>query len=283
VTVTLSLVLSLVAYAIGLVRFRRHARGNPAPPMTRVLATVAGILIIELALASPLDDLAEHLLSAHMTQHLLLMLIAAPLLVWGRPTPYLVWFLPMPLRKGVAYLWNPLGVSQVIRFLKKPAMSWGAFCGMVLLWHVPAIYRWAVGGELRHALMHLSFLGSGLLFWSVVLKPPRQRGLDHASAGLFVFSAALLTGLPGALIAFTRHPLYVDERYGPVPYGLTALADQQLAGLIMWIPMDFILFGVALALFAAALGVSRIDYGTRTVTTSTSFHPIEEAKNAPHA
>ena len=281
--VTLSLVLIFVAYAIGVVRFKRHARGNPAPPMTRVLAMGGGILIIELALASPLDDLADHLLSAHMTQHLLLMLIAAPLLVWGRPTPYLVWFLPMPLRKGVAYLWNPLGVSQLIRFLKKPAMSWGAFCGMVLLWHVPAIYRWAVGGELRHALMHLSFLGSGLLFWSVVLKTPRQRGFDYASAGLFVFSAALLTGLPGALIAFTRHPLYVGEQYGPPRYGLTSLADQQLAGLIMWIPMDLILFGVALALFAAALEVRRIDYGTRTVTTSTSFHPIEEAKNAPHA
>jgi cytochrome c oxidase assembly factor CtaG len=280
---TFSLGLVFVAYAIGLVRFRRHARGNSVPAIARALAVGGGLLIIELALASPLDELADQLLSAHMTQHLLLMLVAAPLIVWGRPTPYFVWFLPIPLRKGVAYLWNPLGASQLIRFLKKPAIGWGAFCGVALLWHVPAVYRWAVGGELRHALMHLSFLGSGLLFWSVVLQTRRQRSFDYASAGLFVFSAALLTGLPGALIAFARRPLYIDEQSGRMPFGLTALADQQLAGLIMWIPMDLILFSVALALFAAALGVRRIDFGTRTGRAVTLLNSVEEAKDARHA
>jgi cytochrome c oxidase assembly factor CtaG len=258
VALSISLALICIAYAMGVVRVSRQTKGSGRPPMTRMSAMFGGFLVIELALASPLDELADHLLAAHMVQHLLLMLIAAPLLVFGRPMPYLVWFLPLPLRKWVAYLWNRAGVSRLMRFVGKPAVCWGAFCAVVLLWHVPAIYRWAMGGELRHASMHLTFLGSGLLFWSVVLDAGGARSLNHASCALYVFSAALVTGLPGAHITFARRPLYMFTTSPPHPGGLTALADQQLAGLIMWIPMDLILFGVALALLAAALGPRRV-------------------------
>ncbi len=256
--VSISLALICIAYAMGVVQVRRQT-GSRRPPTTRTLAMFAGLLIIELALASPLDELADHLLSAHMVQHLLLMLVAAPLLVFARPVPCLVWSLPPPLRKRVAYLWNQAGISRLMRFARKPAVCWGAFCAVVLLWHVPAIYRWAMGGEIRHALMHICFLGSGLLFWSVVLDAGRARPLDHASCALYVFSAALVTALPGALITFARQPLYMVAPNPPSPGGLTVLTDQQLAGLIMWIPMDLVLFGVALALFAAALGSGRIE------------------------
>jgi hypothetical protein len=101
--------------------------------------------------------------------------------------------------------------------------------------------------------MHLSFLGSALLFWSVVLDPDDKRRLSHCACALFVLSAALVTGLPGALICFARQPLYMLTPNDSIHDGLTVLADQQLAGLIMWIPMDLFLFGVAMALFAAAL------------------------------
>ena len=98
-----------------------------------------------------------------MTQHLLLMLIAAPLIVWARPTPYLVWCLPMPLRKGLGYLWNRGGLSTVVHLFGAPAVGWVGFCGTVILWNIPALYRWAMGDEMRHVLMHLSFLGPALL------------------------------------------------------------------------------------------------------------------------
>lgn len=91
------------------------------------------------------------------------------------------------------------------------------------------------------------------MFWSAVLAPARGRNLGYAAAGLYVFSAALLTGLPGALIAFARHPLYGDEPAQAMHWEVTVLADQQLAGLLMWIPMDLPLFAVALALFGLAL------------------------------
>jgi cytochrome c oxidase assembly factor CtaG len=117
--------------------------------------------------------------------------------------------------------------------------------------------------------MHLSFLGSGLLFWSVVLEPAGRRRLNYAGSALYVFSAALITGLPGALIAFAQRAIYVAESRTPIPFGLTVLADQQLAGLLMWIPMDLVLFGVALALFAAALGgTDRVSHGTPTVSAN---------------
>jgi len=256
-SVSISLVLVLIAYATGVVRFRRHARGTRRPPVVRMLAMGAALLLIELALASPLDELADDLLAAHMVQHLLLMLAAAPLLVWARPLPYFVWSQPMPVRKGIAYLWNRAGISRVVRLVKTPALSWLTFCGTMLVWHVPAIYRWAVGAELRHSLMHLSFIGSALLFWSVVLDPDRKRRLNHFACALFVLSAALVTGLPGALICFARQPLYMLKANASLHDGLTVLADQQLAGLIMWIPMDLFLFAVAMALFAAGLRTGR--------------------------
>ena len=261
-SVSIALLLILIAYATGVVRFRRHAHGRRRPPVMHMLAMGAALLLIELALASPLDELADQLLSAHMVQHLLLMLAAAPLLVWSRPLPYFVWLPPRAVRKGIAYLWNCVGISRLLRLVKTPAVSWIAFCGTVLFWHVPGIYRWAVGGELRHSLMHLSFLGSALLFWSVVLDPDRKRRLNHFACALFVLCAALVTGLPGALICFARQPLYVLTANASRHDGLTVLADQQLAGLIMWIPMDLFLFGVAMALFAVAIRTERAKGGT---------------------
>jgi len=271
-SVSIVLVLILIAYATGVVRFRRHARGTRQPPVMHMLAMGAALLLIELALASPLDELADQLLSAHMVQHLLLMLAAAPLLVWVRPLPYFVWSPPMPVRKGIAFVWNRARLSRLVRLVKIPAVGWIAFCTTVLLWHVPAIYRWAVGEELRHSLMHLSFLGSALLFWSVVLDPDHKRRLNHFACGLFVLSAALVTGLPGALICFARQPLYMLTANASLQHGLTVLADQQLAGLIMWIPMDLFLFGVAMARFAAALrGVRAVAVGVRNHVASDPY------------
>jgi putative membrane protein len=264
------LLIFALAYMLGILKLRRRTRRNYLPAPSRTVAMIGGLLVVYIALASPLDDVADKMLSAHMIQHLLLMLAAAPLLVWGRPMPYWIWSLPRALRKIAGLLWTKSGLSEVVRALRRPAATWSVFCGMVFLWHVPAIYRWANAGEVRHSLMHLSFLGSGLLFWSVVMEPAGRRRLSYASSALFVFSAALITGLLGALIAFSRQPVYAVPYYSPIPFGLTALADQQLAGLIMWIPMDLILFGVALALFAAT--VAEANRGGNRTQSDESCH-----------
>ena len=108
--------------------------------------------------------------------------------------------------------------------LEKPIMASSLFCGALVLWHVPAIYRWATAEELRHALMHLSFLGSGILFWFVVLEPVRPRRQNHAARVFFLFAAALITGLPGVIITLARQPLYVRPINPAVPFRLNVMA-----------------------------------------------------------
>ena len=254
--VTLILAIVSLFYARGFIRLEGRLPSTRAPQPSRALAMAGAILVAEVCLASRLADFSHHLLSAHMTQHILLMLIAAPLFVWARPMAYLLGVLPPRIRLHASKLGDGIGSLRFTDSLTTPEFSWAIFCGAIFLWHVPPIYRWAMNGALRHGLMSLSFLGAALLFWSVILEPVARRRLDYASCALYVFSAALVTGLPGALIAFARQPLYLDEFHGPMPFGLTALADQQLAGLIMWIPMDLILFAVALTLMAAALNRS---------------------------
>ncbi len=250
--VTVALTGIALLYAAGLIRVRARAGRHHGPSTARVLSMAAGLLVIEIAVAGPLEDWAGHRLAAHMVQHLALMLVAAPLWVAARPTPYLVWGLPLPLRKLLSRMWNSWGLSTIIRMLDAPALRWAIFCAAVILWHVPALYRWAMGGDFRHALMNTSFLGSAMLFWAMVIAPTRRSTPRPAVAGLYVLSAALVTGLPGALITFARQPLYLHDHARSMSPG-SALADQQLAGLIMWIPMDLLLFGVALACFAAAV------------------------------
>jgi cytochrome c oxidase assembly factor CtaG len=240
-------------YAIGALRLGRRSRRLKATAFLRAGAMGGALLVLYIALASVLDEWAGHLLVAHMIQHLALMLLVAPLFILARPRS-LIWCTPQRLRRRTCRLWNRLRHARSVQALREPALSWSLFCGAVLFWHVPAIYRWALRGDFNHGVMNLSFILAALLFWSVVIAPGGRRPMSYAGTALYVFFAALVTGLPGALIAFARTPLYWPAAGHTNGLGLTTLEDQQIAGLIMWIPMDLILFAVALALFAAALG-----------------------------
>lgn len=96
------------------------------------------ITLLLIALASPIDEVADRSLLAHMVRHHLMMFAAAPLFVWARPMPYLICSLPRALRKAVGSHWNNLGLSQAVRAIRRPTATLSAFCGIVLLWHVPA-------------------------------------------------------------------------------------------------------------------------------------------------
>jgi putative membrane protein len=241
-------------YALGVIRLRaRLAPGSIVGP-ARIAAMAAGLSMLAVALASPLDALAGGMLSAHMLQHLLVMLIASPLIVWGLPLPVFRLALPGVSRKPFVSLRMSCAFGRLADLVRRPTTAWLLFSGSIALWHLPVVYRWALSGGGSHALMHLTFLAAGLLFWSVVLEPSgRKRRLDHGGAMLFVFSTALATGLPGALLSFASKPIYLEPLGSFDPLGLSPLQDQRLAGLIMWIPMDFVLFAVAGALFAACL------------------------------
>jgi putative membrane protein len=241
--VALSLAIAALAYARGWRRMRGRAIGY-----REALAFAAGILSLIVALASPLDPLGADLFSAHMAQHLILILLAAPLFVLARPLIAFLWAMPRRLRRWFGLQWGG-ALGQVFAVLTSPVSVWLWFCGLFVFWHTPGPYSWALRHEPVHVLEHLCFFVSAFAFWSVVIEPSGKRRLDYGATLLFVTTAAVLSGLPGALMVLTARPFYAVHAAGAARWGLSLIEDQQLAGLIMWIPAGFAYLAAILALF----------------------------------
>ena len=205
-----------------------------------------GALAIAAALASPLDVLSGTLLSAHMAQHGLLVVVAPPLLVFGNPGVALVWALPPSWRERIATskrwrFWAALG-----RAFSRPLPA-AAMQGLALwAWHVPAAFDAAAANYPVHLLEHACFLGTALLFWRAIL----AAGSPHrtVSALAAVFATLIHSGLLGALITLAPVVLYTHYSEPVRRWGLIAIEDQQLAGLLMWVPMGVVYIGACLML-----------------------------------
>lgn len=248
--VVVSLVAALGWYCVGLARARKIGQSGPAAADRR-LAFLLAIFSLLVSLTGPLDDLADELFSAHMVQHLALMLIAAPLLAWARPGVVLLWALPKRARKTFGRGYNLGRLSRLVRWLSHPVSIWIAFCGAFAFWHLPGPYGFALTHPVVHVLEHASFLITAYAFWSVVIGGSARHRLDCGARLLFLSTAAVLSGLPGALMILTPRPFYPMHAAGAQHWGMTLLADQQLAGLFMWIPAGFVYLGAASALFLA--------------------------------
>lgn len=238
-----ALTVTTLIYAQGWRRMRGRAIGR-----TEALCFAAGILALVLALQSPLDPLGEDLFSAHMAQHLMLMLVAAPLFVRARPLVAFLWAMPRGLRRWFGRWWGR-GPDSVFAVLISPVSVWIWFCGLFMFWHIPGPYGWALRHESVHVLEHLCFFVSSYAFWSVVIEPSGNRRLDYGATLMFVVTAAVLSGLPGALMVLTQRPFYPIHAAGAARWGLSLIEDQQLAGLIMWIPAGFAYLAAILVLF----------------------------------
>ena len=248
----IAIVLAAAWYTFGAIRL--SARTGPSVGAAPITAMAAGLSVLAAALASAPGTFPGGTLSAHMMQHLLIMLVASPLIVWARPALVLLVLLPRAARKALRLLRSTSCFARLADLVRRPATAWMLFSGSIAFWHMPALYIWALDGGAPHAVMQLTFLVAGLLFWSVVLEPSdRRRRLDLGASMLFVFSTAMVTGLPGALLSFASKPIYFEPSGRLDPFGMPPLQDQRLAGLIMWIPMDLILFAAAGALFVAWL------------------------------
>src|SRR3954471_17753311 len=248
--VVIPLIVAGWLYVRGFRRLRRasqHALGG-----TEAVCYAMGWLTLVIALVSPLHPWGSVLFSAHMTQHELLMLVAAPLLVLGRPMIPFLWALP----KGMAIELSGLTKANWWRatwaFITAPFVAWIIHAVILWTWHIPVLFDATRDSEFIHALQHASFLGSALLFWWAVLHG-RQRAMGLGVAVLYMFTTALHSGLLGALLTFARgvwYPIYSDST---AQWGLTPLEDQQLGGLIMWIPAGVVYIIAGLALFAGWL------------------------------
>ena len=236
-----ALAISASLYLIGVWRMKG------APPRMEIAAFVAGWLTLAIALLSPIATLSEWLFSVHMTQHELLMLVAAPLIAIGRPIVPMMFALPARVRAAA----KNRATGRTLRLASSPLFVVMLHLAVVTIWHIPVLYDLAVLDDRIHLFQHVGFAGTAALFWWGLIRG-RYGRLGYGAAVMYLFATALHNGALGALLSFSGspwYPLYVERAGENDP-----LVDQQLGGLIMWVPAGIVTMLFALALFAAWLG-----------------------------
>jgi cytochrome c oxidase assembly factor CtaG len=232
-------------YAIGVTALWRRAGAGRGVRGWHVIAYASGWSALAGALVSPLHAMGEQLFTAHMVEHEIVMAVAAPLLVVARPAVVFLWAWPNTLRQGIARAVRHDTTRAVWGLATAPLAATVLHGLAIWIWHVPTLFDAAVTHIALHRLQHLSFLLTALLFWWALL---RNCGAGAASGHLFITMTH--TGLLGALLTFAPRVLYGVQTMHAGDWGLTPLQDQQLAGLVMWIPAGTLYAGAALA-FAA--------------------------------
>jgi cytochrome c oxidase assembly factor CtaG len=207
-----------------------HLGRRPGEPWRRDAAFAGGLVSLLVALDA-LDEYADSLFWAHMVQHVILTMVAPPLLLLGRPWPRSLRGLPLRARRRIARL------LLACRPLGAPLPAFALFNGVLLAWHVPALYDLTLRSEPVHVLEHVLFLVTGLLFWAHLVPASRRPRLSDGQRAAYGVGAILAGWGLALVLALAPRPLYAH--YAALlhrPGGLSALADQQLAAGIMWVP-----------------------------------------------
>jgi len=240
------------AYAVGVARLWRRTHVGGGISRGDAFWYACGWTTLFLSLVSPLHTWGEALFSAHMIQHELLMLVAAPLLVFGRPGLAFLWALPSTVRMHLGSLVTSSTWLLGWRSVTNAFSAWFIHAVLLWMWHIPSWFQATLTSNLLHAAQHICFLGSAILFWWAIIHG-RQRALGYGAAVLYMFTTALHSGVLGALLTFTQKLWYPAYTATAPAWGLTAMEDQQLGGLIMWVPAGLIYIAAGLALFAGWL------------------------------
>ena len=244
-------------YMRGVVRLWARAGTWRGIGCRHILSLGFGEVILVIALISPLDQLGGTLLTAHMAQHGLLVAVASPLLLMGRPGVAFAWALPSGWSKDIAIGAAWRFIARLGRALSRPLPAAALHGAALWVWHAPGLFDAAVEREWLHVLEHASFFGTGLLFWRAILDARSSR---RAGPALGSASATLMHGgLLGGLITTATRPLYGWYPGRTELWGFSPLEDQQLAGLVMWVPMGAVYFGACLFLASRFVaGTNRI-------------------------
>ena len=184
-----------------------------------------------------------------MVQHETLMLIAAPLLVISRPLVTFLWALPFEWRRSLGRWSKTSPVRGSWLWLTAPLTAWWIHAIAIWVWHAPPLMDATLRSDLVHTAQHLSFFFSALLFWWALFYAHGRRAFG--SGVLYIFTTAVHTGILGALLTFAPHPWYGPYANTTQAWGLTPLEDQQIGGLIMWVPASVVYLAAGLYLFAA--------------------------------
>jgi putative membrane protein len=240
--VVLPTAIAAALYARGVANLWRHAGRGRGITYGQVASFVAGIASIVFALMSPLDSSGGRYFSLHMVQHETLMLVTAPVMVLARPLAAWAWAFSPRRRRSVGHAVKARWWSAVWSFITDPLVAWLAHALALWVWHVPRFFEAAVENEGVHALQHTSFLVTALLFWWAVIGRDARSRQGSGAALAYLFTTMLHTSALGALLTLASSPWY--PRYG--------LEDQQLGGLVMWVP------GATAYVVAALMIVARL-------------------------
>jgi cytochrome c oxidase assembly factor CtaG len=251
-----SLVMTGLIYLRGWAEIRKTRRAQFTG--LRLASFFAGLGVLWAAIGSPMDGLADALLSAHMVEHLLLMSVVPPLLLWGAPVVPLLRGLPRSLVRGVV---GPvLRTSTLRRFgrwVVTPVVAWVLMNGTFLAWHVPAAYDFALEHEGWHAVEHICFLFSSLLFWWCILRPwPASRKGQSWGMIFYLVGADVVNTILSAGLAFCGRPVYRYYLENANPFQVSTLQDQVLGAVIMWVFGSMIFLAPAMMIAARLAGFS---------------------------
>jgi putative membrane protein len=257
------IVASLVLYARGVSLLWRNAGTGRGLRPVEAASFALGWATLALALLSPLDELTHRSFALHMVQHEMLMVVAAPLLVCGRPLEAWAWALPVAVQRSLRRMTHGGPIQAAWRAVTAPLGAWTFHALSVWVWHLPALFRLALENAGLHILQHGCFFGSALAFWWAVFGK-RTRTPTATSLGC-LFTTMLHTSALGALLTFAPTVWYAMDE-SPA-FGLSPLEDQQLGGLVMWVPGGLGYIAAGLAIVARWLSPSgtRVSGPTSTV------------------
>ena len=242
--------LPIAAYAaIYIRRFRtvRREAGRRGAGARHAVCFGAGVAVLLVAVASPIDGLGEdYLFTAHMTQHVLLSDIAPLLLLLA-----LSRVIMRPLTRRL------IAVERRLGRLAHPATGIALWVVLLYLWHIPALYEGAIRSPVLHALEHASFFAAGIAVWWPLIQPvPMRRPLTGLSTFAYILAAKLSLGALGLFLVWSRSVAYGYYESVPRIWGLSAIEDQNLGGAVMMVEQSFVLALVLLVLFVRMLGAS---------------------------
>lgn len=211
----------------------------------------AALVTLTAAFFGPVDRFADELFWVHMVQHVLLLTVTAPLLVLSAPWMSLQRLLPAPLLRRVNRWWRqPRAQASwgLATAVVTPTTVWIAFNANLVVWHVPALFDLTLRNTGVHALEHLLFLATGVLFWAQVIDAPLLRNrLDNLARAVYIAAAAVVSWILSIALALAPSALYRGyARATARPGGFTALADQRIAASVMLVPgsITFLIAGL---------------------------------------
>ncbi len=239
------LALTLIGYLLGAMRAMRR------PSVARMALFIGGWTVLGMAVLGPVEHWAHESLAGHMTQHMMLLAVIPPLLLLARPMPQFMQALPVAARRRIGPLLGQLygsgAATPISAFVVHGLVIW--------LWHLPLPYQLAIEHRLLHDAAHLLFFTTGLWFWWSLIAPGRLGRGSFGVAAILAVLTMMHTGMLGALLTFAPQLLYPEH---PAGFGgFDQLSDQQLAGLLMWVPGGLIYTVAALVL--TGLWLQRID------------------------